>query len=56
MFCRSLIAGEVHAINVNQLVDVDKLEGHPFMYKRTQIEITLERGDKVFIRKKTLLK
>ena len=39
------IHGEVYEVNETDLVNVDRLEGHPRFYKREQIDIELENGD-----------
>jgi len=40
----SQVTGEVYSVNDATLLNLDRLEGHPDMYKREQAEVVLEAG------------
>lgn len=41
------IHGEVYAVDYKTLIEVDKLEGYPTHYKRVEIEVILDNGQKI---------
>lgn len=43
----SLIHGEVYKIDSNTLHRLDALEGHPNLYRREQIDVRLESGERM---------
>lgn len=41
----SPISGELYLIKKEKLADIDKVEGHPHMYKREQVDVITKEGN-----------